>query len=130
MKNNDKIKEITVDDTIKYTWKTKNYGIAYFIFCPIYDDGELVKVHIQRLQQTGCEYDRFVLNLEDIDVDIHHFSITSWTHKKKSPEIWKNGYCKDHDTIYSETSVPPHTNTIEFDLFCTDKLLYIRFVED
>lgn len=122
-----KTKQINLDTKIKYVPVTENLGRAEFLFCPVFKYGKMRKLFIFRLQQKNREH--YCLDLEKIGLkNTTTFDITSWSHKKDLPVIWRNFWCKEHKTISFEVYVPNNTDTIEFAYHFGDSLT-IRFIK-
>ena len=116
--------KITTNSVILYKPIDESLGRAEFEICPIFKDGFLKEIVFFRKQQRTHE--EITLNLGK-DSKIITFYIDSWTHKKDSPRIWREYWCKEHETICHNVYVPPKTNKIEFKLNFGDSIT-IRFV--
>jgi len=102
-------KILKVDELIRYNWKTKEYGRAEFIFCPIWKRGKIIKLHIYPMQQPDAKY----FYILDVTANSKYICPYSWTHLgKENPWPWQFYWCKEHKCMSIKIYVPPNTNTL------------------
>jgi len=125
------MKELSLEDKIKYLWRTERYGRAEFQICPKFVRGKMTDVFIYRRQQPHEKNKEYHLDLLKLlpKWRITEFQIDAWSHKTDNPRIWRNWWCKEHKTIAFDIYVPNDTDTIEFDFHFGDNLT-IRFVKE
>lgn len=114
--NKQTIKEITFNDKIQFDALHPSYGRAEFIICPVFKYGYMKELYIQPIQQERNDgIQSWVIKIGS-EFRLTTFSIRGWVHRGQEPRIWRQWYCKEHNTIAHEFYVPDGTDTLRFSL--------------
>jgi hypothetical protein len=109
----DKTKVLKIGNKIRFVRNDPMWGVAEFVFCPIFKRGKMKEMHIYRKQQEKKEH--FVIDLKKYKVS--EFEIASWTHKTDHPRVWRNSWCDEHKTIAFEVYPPVGTDIIRTSVY-------------
>lgn len=97
----------TNGEVIDFVEKTKGFGRAEFVLCPIWMNGSIVKVFLFPSQQPNAKY-YYVFNPKEHSWEGIFFG-TYINHDKgelSQPSVWKTFWCKDHECQAFRMYVP------------------------
>lgn len=111
MENKNKLsKKILVEDYKEqpFEWKTKKYGCAEFILCPIIKRNKIRAIYLYPAQQPNAKHYYVIKN--DHGWEGIHFGSLLIEGKRKNtiqqPTIWTTHFCEKHKTHSFSFYVP------------------------
>lgn len=97
-----KLRELRNGDEIHFTPITKEYGRAEFNICPIWENGQIVKVYIYPMANPDAE-EYWVIKTPGRQ----QFRVDSWTHKGMNrPWHWLFYWCTEHRCMSFRSYAP------------------------
>ena len=112
-------KKIELGEEVPFTWKTKNYGWAYFDVCQVWKNGKIKGLYIipkQQISNLAFEYDI----PEDFKAKV--LNISSYTFNDSDACVTENRYCKHHKAIMSSIRVPKGSEYFDINLHFGDTI--------
>ena len=101
-------------DTIKFDWKSEDYGRAEFILCPIWRRGKLRKVFLYPAQQPSAEFYYEIIPKDHhwVGIFFGHF-LNEEKDSLSQPDIWDSFWSKQHKCQAFRFHVPVGSKELE-----------------
>jgi hypothetical protein len=104
-----KFEKLELNKPIKFEWKTEQWWIAYFSFCPVRKNGIITRVYIQRSQQG-------TLGGYRIDIPKKYGATSIWFSVYDLPELNVTldevEWCDTHKTEHISIHAPRESTTL------------------
>ena len=118
IKNRRRLIVLKGKDKVRFIPSDKDYGVAEFLFCPVWKNGKIKELLIYPLQQKNIKH-YYKIKCDSSE----SLSISSWTHLGiEEPKIWLIYYCKEHKTVEFRTYVPKNSNYFEFSVLSMNSI--------
>lgn len=103
-------KKILIDDYKEqyFEWRTKEYGRAEFILCPIIKRSKIREIHLYPIQQPNAKHYYVIKNSYGWE-GVHFGTLLvqeDGKDKVEQPTVWSTHFCKRHKTHSFEFYVP------------------------